>query len=91
VTHASRTIPSDVRGSLLVADDELERELVRMMDAYTDELFAFAEARAVVFPTSRLVVDPERFEHDEDEPMSARGMDVIYTRTSHGEVLRHPP
>lgn len=40
------------------------------------------------FPVSRLVVDPERFSDDHREPMAAKGMGVIYTRTSDGRPLR---
>jgi N-formylglutamate deformylase len=48
--HASRAIPNDVRSALTLTDHELELDLLRMTDAYTDELFAFAEAETVVFP-----------------------------------------
>jgi N-formylglutamate amidohydrolase len=91
--HASREIPADLRPPFLVDDAALERELDRMTDHYTDALFAVAEAAVatVRFPVSRLVVDPERFEDDGDEPMAQRGQGVVYTLTSHGEPLRHPP
>jgi N-formylglutamate amidohydrolase len=74
-------------------DAGLRNELLRMTDAYTDELFPVTpvEAGCVVFPISRLVCDVERFSSDEDEPMAARGMGVIYTRTSQGEPLRSDP
>jgi N-formylglutamate deformylase len=45
----------------------------------------------VIIPVSRLVCDVERFPSDADEPMAARGMGVIYTRTSMGSVLRAQP
>jgi N-formylglutamate amidohydrolase len=93
VPHASREIPADLRTTLLVDDAALERELDRMTDHYTDALFTVAEAAfaTVRFPVSRLVVDPERFEDDAREPMAQRGQGVVYTLTSHGEPLRHPP
>jgi N-formylglutamate amidohydrolase len=93
VPHASREIPADVRRTLLLDDAELERELSRMTDAWTDELFLGAAGSgdaAVVFPVSRLVVDPERFEDDALEPMAAVGMGAVYTRTSQGGRLRGP-
>lgn len=64
-----------------------------MTDAYTDELFssALAEAGSVVFPVSRLILDPERFKDDAEEPMAARGMGVVYERTSDGATLRKRP
>ena len=64
-----------------------------MTDAFTDDLFvgSLPDVPAAVFPVSRLVVDPERFEDDGAEPMAARGMGVIYERTSSGDVLRRPP
>ena len=74
----------------MLDDSALDQELLRMTDAYTDELFPLTpfEAGRVVFPVSRLVCDVERFPSDEAEPMAARGMGVFYTRTSMGELLR---
>lgn len=90
IPHASVIIPPDERASLVPDDRALERELLTSTDWFTDELFAFAGERRVVFPVSRLVVDPERFVDDEAEPMAARGRGVIYTRTVEGAPLRHP-
>ena len=61
-----------------------------MTDAYTDELFALAPeaATTVKFPVSRLVLDPERFEDDQQESMASRGMGVIYQRSSLCDPLR---
>jgi N-formylglutamate amidohydrolase len=91
--HASREIPVDLRPTFLLDDAALVRELDRMTDHYTDELFAVppTQAATVRFPVSRFVVDPERFEDDAEEPMAQRGQGVIYTRTSAGLPLRHPP
>lgn len=90
VPHAATAIPADVRPTLLLADLDLERELLAMTDHYTDELFSLPAnlACTVRFPVSRLVVDPERFESDEQEAMAARGMGAVYTRTSDGRPLR---
>lgn len=92
VPHSSRVIPPDLRPTLRLSDADLARELLRMTDAWTDELFpaALGSGReAVVFPVSRLVVDPERFEKDDQEPMALKGMGAVYMKTSDGTPLRH--
>lgn len=89
--HASTAIPPACRGDFLLDDRELARELRVSTDHFTDELFDRPDAVRVVFPVSRLVVDPERFADDAQEPMAARGRGVIYTRTVEGKPLRRPP
>lgn len=91
IPHSSTVIPPDTRPSLLLDDAELAAELVAMTDHLTETLFELAGAARVVYPVSRLVVDPERFLDDSQEPMSERGMGVIYERTSSGARLREPP
>jgi len=90
IPHASKTIPEKVLSTYAVPQDALAAELLRMTDHFTDELFQLASEKAasIVFPVSRLVVDPERFEDDTQEPMSARGMGAVYTKTSNGQPLR---
>jgi N-formylglutamate deformylase len=91
--HASTTVPATVRQELLLSDQELAFEVLMMTDHLTEELVSTAlpGAKRVRFPISRLIVDPERFLNDADEPMSRLGMGVIYERTSHGLLLRHSP
>jgi N-formylglutamate deformylase len=86
-------VPPEERQAIGLDDAELNDELLRMTDAYTDELFPLTpfEAGRAVFPLSRLICDVERFPSDEDEPMATRGMGVIYTRTSMGHILRAQP
>lgn len=93
IPHSSLTIPKAVRDMLCVSDAELERELLRMTDRYTDILFDLPTItnHSIIYPVSRLVVDPERFEDDEKEPMAAVGMGVIYTATSQKTLLRTQP
>ena len=92
IPHSSTVIPEDVRRTLLPSDAELEQELLRLTDRFTDELFAVDPELAVpvVFGVSRLVVDPERFADDASEPMAARGMGAVYTATTDGAPLRGP-
>ena len=90
IPHASDRIPDDVRRGLAVSDDQLERELARLTDWFTDDLFAglVPGATEVIYGLSRLVADPERFEDDTREPMAALGFGAVYTRTSDGRDLR---
>jgi len=90
IPHASTLIPADERAKLLLSDEDLRAELLRMTDWYVDELFEMGgeAAGTVVFPVSRLVVDPERFTDDAAEPMATRGMGAVYTMTSDGRPLR---
>jgi N-formylglutamate deformylase len=88
IPHSSRVIPEGMRDQFVLRDAELSAELTLMTDAFTDELFALAGATIVRFPLSRLVVDVERYPDDADEPMSAVGMGMTYTRTASGLNLR---
>jgi N-formylglutamate deformylase len=81
-------IPEQLRRQIVLSNIELDVELTRMTDAYTDELFTMSGTMVVRFPVSRLIVDVERFENDADEPMSKVGMGKIPMKTSHGERLR---
>jgi N-formylglutamate amidohydrolase len=93
IPHASLVVPRDIVAGLLLTPTEIEHELLVMTDRYTDELFALPSSLAttVTFPVSRLVVDPERFTDDDSEPMTRKGMGVVYERTAAGHALRRPP
>jgi len=90
IPHSSTAIPDEVRHSIDLTDEELKRELLLMTDHFTDELFQYPVllSRRIVFPVSRLIVDPERFTDDSSEPMAAKGMGVVYRKTSDGKDLR---
>ena len=88
IPHASRRIPALVRPQFTIPQAALEEELLHMTDHATERLFAHPDLPAVVFPVSRLVVDPERFALDAEEPMAAQGMGVIYTHGSAGTRIR---
>lgn len=92
VPHASIDIPAETLDQFVISPSGLETELRLMTDRYTDALFQLPQeiATTIRFPVSRLVVDPERFEQDEHEPMAARGMGVIYERTAGQSALRRP-
>ena len=83
VPHDSTDIPVEVREQFLLDDHQLAHEIQIMTDLHTLRLYAdgVPHHQVVRSPVSRLVVDVERFEQDEDEPMAAKGMGVIYRVT----------
>ena len=94
IPHSSLYIPPDIRKTLLLNDRQLKRELLLMTDRYVDELFACVHelgGSSMKYAVSRLVLDPERFTDDTKEEMAAKGMGVVYTKTSDGELLRKGP
>jgi len=92
VPHASTVVPAEVRDQFVLSDAELERELLLMTDRYVDELYALPahEAVTVRHRVSRLVLDPERYEDDADEPMSRVGMGAVYTATHEDDPELQP-
>jgi N-formylglutamate deformylase len=91
IPHSSVAIPDTARTAILLDDAALAREILRMTDMHTHDLYDAPNTERVVFPVSRLIVDPERFADDAQEPMAARGMGVIYTLTSDLTPLRQAP
>ena len=61
-----------------------------MTDWHTEDLFSWVldlGGPMFVNRVSRLVMDPERFVNDDDEPMPLVGQGVVYTRTTDGVLL----
>jgi len=90
IPHASRIILAKDRQKLVIPDAELDKQILQMTDHYTDELFNLPKggAKRVLYPVSRLVIDPERFLDDANEPMATQGMGVVYAQTANGKTLR---
>ena len=94
IPHSSKNIPAEYLPLFYLNEDELKRELLRMTDSYTDELFAVPEIpdeNIIRFPLSRLVCDVERFRNDRDEIMAGKGMGVCYLSTSDLTGLKRVP
>ena len=83
VPHSSTAIPDDCH--FLLTKAELAAEVEKLTDHHTHTLFNCAGVAKIVFPVSRLVVDPERFIEDS---MESVGMGVVYTLTADGRALR---
>ncbi len=91
IPHSSTTIPDEIRKTFLIGDAALQKELLLLTDRYSDDIFSSAvELGGIAFVCrrSRMVVDPERFPDDRDEPMSRKGMGIIYMKTSDSQTLR---
>jgi len=90
IPHSSTVIPKDIRPQILLSDTELGVELGFLTDSFTDQLFLnnIYKNDSLIFPISRLIVDPEKFIDDEKEIMSQIGMGVIYLKSSKGKQLR---
>jgi len=91
IPHNSTCIPARYRHEICLGDAELTAELLAMTDRFTDQLFGQATrygATLFVNGVSRLVMDPERFPDDHEEPMASKGMGAVYVSTSNGRPLR---
>lgn len=86
IPHASVYFPNKI--GYVVSEERLQKELTKMTDWYTDELFANPIDLACIVPFSRLFCDVERFKSDELEPMSQFGMGFAYTHCENGQLLR---
>lgn len=91
IPHASKVIPKEYLKYFVLSPKELNEEILKMTDHYTDQLFEFdaITQKTLTFPVSRLLVDPERFISDSEEVMSKVGMGCIYERTHDGEALKN--
>ena len=86
VPHASTKLPNK-KGFLLEAT-LLEKEILKLTDWYTDDLFTLYDSIVVKADFSRIFCDVERFADDSIEPMAKLGMGVIYQRTDDDLILR---
>ena len=90
VPHASMDIPDKHRKTILLDEKRLWREMLRMTDAFCDELYDAPEFPVrVIASVSRFVCDMERFRDDRLEPCATNGQGLMYTKTAHGRRLRN--
>jgi N-formylglutamate deformylase len=90
IPHSSIVIPKEVRPQLLLSDADLDTVLNFMTDSFTNQLFPSENYKneSIIFPISRLIVDPERLINDENDIMTKLGMGVIYNKSFSGKPLR---
>ena len=86
VPHSSTNIP--LTEGYVVDFIALEKEMLKLTDWYTNDLF-FAEAEEMIKAEfSRIFCDPERFTDDSHEIMSQYGMGVLYEKNDEGDTIR---
>ena len=90
IPHASVAISEQDLRDFTLTENQMQYELIRLTDWYTDELFGqgWTHDNVVQFQHSRLVVDVERFESDAEEPCAPIGMGATYVKTTQGALLR---
>ncbi|ATX77093.1 N-formylglutamate amidohydrolase [Reinekea forsetii] len=90
VPHDSTHIPKEDQVNFLRSFAALGPEINKLTDHFTARLFqsAAVNVQAHVFPVNRFLVDVERFEDDEIEPMAAKGMGALYTHDTQGKRFR---
>lgn len=72
----------------LVDSTILNKEILKLTDWYTDDLFYSDEDEMIMADFSRIFCDPERFTDDTLEIMAQYGMGVLYVNSDEGKVIR---
>lgn len=86
IPHSSTNIP--LSEGYLVDSLALEKEMLKLTDWYTDDLFFSNEEEMIVAEFSRIFCDPERFTDDSQEVMAQYGMGVLYEKSDAGAEIR---
>ncbi len=86
VPHSSDRIPD--RKGFLVKKEILDKEILKLTDWFTDDLFSFNESIVIKAEFSRIFCDPERFSDDSQEVMAQFGMGVLYEKSDDDSVIR---
>ena len=86
IPHSSTIIP--FQDGYVSSHDNIQQEIIKLTDWYTDDLFDSDLDVKIVTPFSRVFCDVERFADDELEIMSKVGMGVLYEKLDSDELLR---
>jgi N-formylglutamate amidohydrolase len=86
IPHSSNVIP--LLEGYVSTQEEINQEIIKLTDWYTDDLFDSEEDDKIVAPFSRIFCDVERFADDDLEVMSKFGMGVLYEKLDNGNPLR---
>lgn len=86
IPHSSTKIP--LYEGYLVDSTVLDKEILKLTDWFTDDLFYSDEDVMIIAEFSRIFCDPERFTDDSQEVMAQYGMGVLYEKSDNDEVIR---
>jgi len=86
IPHSSTTIP--FFDGYVDDKQKITKEIEKLTDWYTDDLFGTETDDKVITPFSRIFCDVERFEDDSQEEMAKFGMGVLYEKFDNGDTLR---
>jgi N-formylglutamate deformylase len=86
IPHSSTKIP--LHEGYLVDSTILDKEILKLTDWFTDDLFYSGEDEMIITEFSRLFCDPERFTDDSQEVMAQFGMGVLYEKSDNGDKIR---
>jgi len=86
IPHSSTNIP--FYDGFVNDIEKIDREIIKLTDWFTDDLFSNEIDDAIITPFSRIFCDVERFAEDELEVMSNFGMGVLYEKFDDGKTLR---
>lgn len=86
IPHSSTEIP--LREGYVSTQEEINQEIIKLTDWYTDDLFDSEKDDKIVAPFSRIFCDVERFADDDLEVMAKFGMGVLYEKLDNGNQLR---
>ena len=84
--HSSTNI--SLMDGYTVDENFLAKEMLKLTDWYTDDLFYSYEDEMIKADFSRIFCDPERFTDDSQEVMAQYGMGVLYEKSDEGEIIR---
>lgn len=87
IPHSSTNIP--LKEGYIVDDNFLEKEILKLTDWHTEDLFYSNDDEMIVAEFSRIFCDPERFTDDSQEIMAQYGMGVLYEKSDNGEIMRN--
>lgn len=86
IPHSSINFPN--REGFLINEEELNNEVLKLTDWYTDELFETKDSTVIKAEFSRIFCDTERFSDNEKEVMYRFGMGVLYEKSDNGSSIR---